>query len=166
MIRYSVLAFILVVVGCKQPERDCCSGEPKAREDTMPQHWLDFGFAHNRIPEEGNVYIEDVPSIKNLEWPGKSYVIAPTPDTGLLFGIWGSGPDAPVADFEWNANSFMVGDYDGNGNMPFVLKQDTLVVFYNDFARTGIITAVNKDSLQIKWIDPGRQLAWSYWRWK
>ena len=164
--RNSIACLLLLLMACKQPVKDCCSGKPHAGMDTMPQHWLNVGFANNKIPEEGNVYIEDVPSINNIQRPDKSYVVAPALDTALLFGVWASGAAAPVADFEWDANGFMVGDYDGNGDMPFVLKQDTLAVFYNDFVRTGIITAVSKDSLQLRWIDPERDLAWSYLRWK
>lgn len=163
---YKLILLLTLLIGCKQPVKDCCSGEPRAKADTMPQHWLVIGFNSNKIPEQGNAYIEDLATVKNIERPDRSYVLSPGPDTALLFGVWSSGPDAPVADFEWKVNGFMVGDYDGNGDMPFVLKQDTLAVFYNDFVRTGIIAAVNKDSLRIRWIDPERELMWSYVRWK
>ena len=42
-------------------------------------------------------------------------------------------------------------DYDGDGDMPHIMNQDTLKVFYKDYVRIGIIKGVTKDTLKIDW---------------
>lgn len=105
----------------------------------------------------------DNPEIKNIERPAES-VLKTTIDTTLLFGIWTSDPDGPHADFELSKKSFFIVDYDGNGDMPYILNDTKLKIFYNDFTQDGEIVEVSKDSLRIRWIDTNN--ATSYSRWK
>ena len=69
----------------------------------------------------------------------------------LLFGIWTYDPVGPHADFELTKKSFYVVDYEGDGNMPYIINQDTLKVFYKDYVSVGIIKGVTKDTLKIDW---------------
>nr|WP_152565674.1 hypothetical protein [Nonlabens ulvanivorans] len=49
--------------------------------------------------------------------------------------------------------SFYVVDYDGNGDMPYILDKNEITIFYNDFIQKGIITSTKNDKLKIKWSD-------------
>jgi len=81
----------------------------------------------------------------------------------LLFGIWTNDPDGPHADFDLNKHFFYVVDYDGNGEMPYLINRDTIKVFYNDFESKGIISKVTKDTLSINWDESGIT---TYTRWR
>ncbi|GJM60752.1 hypothetical protein [Persicobacter diffluens] len=62
-------------------------------------------------------------------------------------------PAGPHADFWFKPNEFYVVDYDGDGAMPYILKEDSLTIFYNDFIQKGVILSVSKDTLKIYWDD-------------
>jgi len=94
----------------------------------------------------------DNSEIKNIDRPNKS-TIATRLDTTLLFGIWTSDPDGPHADFQLTNKSFFVVDYDGDGDMPYELKDTNLKIYYNDFIQEGKIISVDKDTLKIMWKD-------------
>jgi hypothetical protein len=99
----------------------------------------------------------------DINRPSKT-VINSTIDTSLLFSIWTSDPTGPHADFVFSGKSFFVVDYDGNGDMPYILLDKKLKVFYNDFVQEGEIISVSKDSLKIKWKD--YDLINNYVKWK
>lgn len=84
-------------------------------------------------------------------------------DINLLFGIWTYDPKGPHADFHLSRKSFYVVDYDGNGEMPYLIHKDSIKVFYNDFTSVGIITYVTNDSLIIDWDNSGNMY---YTKWK
>ena len=51
--------------------------------------------------------------------------------------------------------SFYVVDYDGDGNMPYIINQDTIKVYFDDFVSVGIIRNVSEDTLKIDWDENG-----------
>jgi hypothetical protein len=82
-----------------------------------------------------------VPKIK------KSEIIRPTFPVEVLFGIWVTDPNGPHADFKLDSTSFYIVDYDGDGDMPYLLIEDSLTIFFNDFISKNKILKVDKDSL-------------------
>jgi len=78
-------------------------------------------------------------------------VINPKYSPESLYGIWTLDNNGPHADFELTKKSFYVVDYDGDGNMPYTLKHDTLTVMYADYKSIGIIKKVVKDTMVINW---------------
>jgi hypothetical protein len=61
---------------------------------------------------------------------------------------WTYDIEGPHADFELTF-AFYVVDYDGNGNMPYIINQDTITVYYPDYVSVGIIKSVTKDTLRL-----------------
>jgi hypothetical protein len=98
-----------------------------------------------------NQFISDVKGMPNIERPKQSLIINSKYSLKDLRGVWGGAPDEPVADFELDSSYFLVADYDGNGDMPYILHTDSIYVFYNDFIRKGKIIYSTKDSLVISW---------------
>ncbi|KGO85647.1 hypothetical protein Q765_15125 [Flavobacterium rivuli WB 3.3-2 = DSM 21788] len=78
-------------------------------------------------------------------------VINPKYNPESLYGIWTLDNNGPHADFELTKKSFYVVDHDGDGNMPYTLKHDTLTVMYADYKSTGVIKKVVKDTMVINW---------------
>jgi len=106
--------------------------------------------------------------------PAMKIKAAPTVDTAtvkgstiinpeLLYGIWTLDNNGPHADFELTKKSFYVVDYDGDGNMPYKISNDTLTVNYPDYNNTGIIRKVAKDTLIINW---NNGIDITYFKWK
>ena len=82
-------------------------------------------------------------------------VINPKYSPESLYGIWTLDNNGPHADFELTKKSFYVVDYDGDGNMPYTLKGDTLTVMYADYKSTGVLKKVVKDTMVINWDNSG-----------
>lgn len=77
----------------------------------------------------------------------RSKIINPAFSTEYLFGVWTTDPDGPHADFTLDSNSFYIVDYDGNGHRPYVIWEDSLIIFYGDFTGRNKILKADKDSL-------------------
>lgn len=90
-------------------------------------------------------------NIEKVERPKQSKIVNPKFDLNLLFGIWTYDPNGPHADFELTKKSFYVVDYDGNGDMPYIINHDTIKVYYKDYEIVGLIRSVTKDTLKIDW---------------
>jgi hypothetical protein len=101
---------------------------------------------------------------KNIDRPNKTIIINPTVDTTELFKIWTLDPDGPHADFWFKQTEFYVVDYDGVGAMPYLLNQDSLTIFYNDFIKKGKIVSVSKDNLKIHWDEAERPTEYVEWK--
>ena len=129
MKKYIILVCIFIVVSCKKVE----SGKQNGIVKTV---------------SEKNIEIEKA---QNVERPKQTEIINPRFDLNLLFGIWTYDPNGPHADFELTKKSFYVVDYDGNGDMPYSINQDTIKVYYPDYISIGIIKSVTKDTLKIEW---------------
>ena len=109
-------------------------------------------------------YNTDDQDTPNVRRPEKSSIVNPTFDTRLLFKIWAADLEGPHADFKWSEDSFFVVDYDGNGDMPYSIKENYVTIFYNDFVKKGIIKKVTTDSLVIRW--EGTNTGTVYLNWK
>lgn len=73
---------------------------------------------------------------------------------------WSEGSHA---DFEINKKYYFLVDYDGNANIVYTIKSDTIVVYLKDNISKGIIFKARGDSLQIAW---DNQDLTTYVRWK
>ena len=105
--------------------------------------------------------IAEKQSIKNLY---KSKFLNLTVDTSLLFNIWTSDPNGPHADFRIRSKDFYIVDYDGDGSMPYIIKNDSIRIHYDDYIEEGRILKVTHDSLTIHWKDA--QLPSNYVKWE
>jgi hypothetical protein len=101
---------------------------------------------------------------KNIDRPDKTIIINPTVDTTELFKIWTLDPDGPHADFWFKQTEFYMVDYDRVGAMPYLLNQDSLTIFYNDFIKKGKIVSVSKDNLKIHWDQAERPTEYVEWK--
>jgi hypothetical protein len=48
--------------------------------------------------------------------------------------------------------------------MPYLLNQDSLTIFYNDFIKKGKIVSVSKDNLKIHWDEAERPTEYVEWK--
>jgi hypothetical protein len=113
---------------------------------------------------EYNTDLEDIPNIKR---PAKSSIQNFKFSKEKLFGIWvqDPGPEVPHATFQITKESFLMVDYDGDGEMPYEINNDSLVVYFNDFIKRGrILDAGNSGNLIIHW--NGSQKPTAYYVWK
>jgi|GEM_PF-972886 len=133
-------------------------------DDSIMRHYIYIANLNNEIPE-GNPYIEDIESIKNIDRPSRSYIKESTFSTSNLFGVWGR-ENEPVSDFRIDAKTFDAADYFGNGNMPYIIYKDSIIIFYNDFISKGKIVYNSSDSLAIKWKANEEDYIQGYSRWK
>jgi hypothetical protein len=126
------LLFIFSLLSCQNREKKPTKINKKIVEtqDTIVQKTTKFFKKPNK------------PIFKNLKI-----------DTTYLFGIWTENRNNPHADFLINKNEFYVVDYDGDGSFPFIINENVIEVFYNDFSQQGLIYSTSKDSLIIMWND-------------
>jgi hypothetical protein len=76
----------------------------------------------------------------------KGEIIRPKFPVEELFGIWTTDSDGPHADFRLDSSSFYIVDYDGDGDMPYLLIEDSLTIFFNDYISKNKILKADKDS--------------------
>ncbi|MES2546014.1 MAG: hypothetical protein V4548_14110 [Bacteroidota bacterium] len=134
------------------------------RDDSIMKHFIRIAQLDS-TSEDNYSLISDALQIKNIARPDRSYIQNPKYSLDNFFGVWGGGENQPVADFQVDAKNFEVGDYDGNGTMPYILYKDSIIVFYNDFIRNGKIINSTKDSLTIRW-KGSDGYDYPYTRWK
>ncbi|MBP6302141.1 MAG: hypothetical protein KBB37_02445 [Bacteroidia bacterium] len=120
--------------------------------DTINHGYNELANPNNRKSFTISDFNTDNKEIKNIDRPSVS-IVSTNLDTALLFGIWTNDPDGPHADFWLTNKSFFVVDYDGDGDMPYELKENKLKIYYNDFIQEGKIISVDKDTLKIMWKD-------------
>jgi hypothetical protein len=160
-----IAIFLLTLSSCKDKANE---SKKKFADSTLSDKSHNPGY--NELANPNNEksfpisdYNTDNKDLKNIIRPSKS-VINSTIDTSILFSIWTSDPSGPHADFVFSGKSFFVVDYDGNGDMPYILIDKKLKVFYNDFVQEGEIISVSKDTLKIKWKD--YEFINNYVKWK
>jgi hypothetical protein len=140
--------------------------DSQADNDTLPElHGYnelanDEGRTHYPISE----YNTDLEEVENIERPAQTLIVDPTIDTAQLFRIWTLNPVGPHADFWIKREHFYVVDYDGNGGMPYILKGDSITIFYNDFIEKGRIVKITKDSLTVWWDGIDQPTGYIEWR--
>lgn len=127
-------------------------------------------MAYNELANEDrlslfpiSIYNTDIESIKNIDRPKSSFINNTTIDTSLLFGIWVQDTNAPHALFQISSNYFYVVDYDGDGSMPYLLKNDSLTIYYNDFILGGKIVELDSTLLQINWSNSKTKSIYTHW---
>jgi len=153
MKKHLLFICVLIVISCTKKESTI---DTNIKNTTTPK-------TENRIVEtvsEKNTYIE---SVLNIDRPKQSKIIKSKFNLKLLFGIWTYDPEGPHADFKLTKKSFYVVDYDGDGDMPYVINHDTLKVYYNDYVSVGIIKNATNDTLKIDWDENGIT---NYVKWK
>ncbi len=116
----------------------------------------------NRIYTE-SAYNGDDLEIPNIHRPKKS-VIKTTLDTSLLFDVWVSDTTAPVADFDVSQKFWNIQDYDGDSQIPYILEDKNLKIYYNDFLQEVKILSLSKDTIVIKWADFDKETYYVRWR--
>ena len=89
--------------------------------------------------------------VENIKQPEKTIFRNIEIDTTKLFGTWIQDSTAPFADFHVSRESFNIVDYDGGGEMPYILEKNEIIVFYRKSSHKGIITSTENDTLKIKW---------------
>ncbi|MFP9100887.1 hypothetical protein ACLI09_17710 [Flavobacterium sp. RHBU_24] len=128
-----------------------CQGRGKAPEST------------NSRKQSHSITVESSPEAEFLKYDRNSdapYTSIKRPehsfvktklDTTLLYNIWTTDPNGPAADFVISNKSFYLADYDGDGDMPFLLLGTKLSIFYEHYIEDGEITFLKKDTLKIRW---------------
>ncbi|RKR08777.1 hypothetical protein C8C83_0365 [Flavobacterium sp. 90] len=148
MKKYLLVICVLIVISCEKKESiNNLTSQKKEKE----------------ITKTVSAKNTDIESVKNIDRPKQSKIITSKFDLKLLFGIWTNDPNGPHADFELTKKSYYIVDYDGDGDMPYVINQDTIKVYYNDYTSVGIIKNATKDTLKIDWDENGIT---NYTRWK
>lgn len=138
---YFLLIIILILVSCKKIETKIENSKFNKKENKN----LDtFSIKRTSLNQE-----------KSINKPKESEIINSKFDLKLLFGIWTYNSKSPHADFELTIKSFYVIDFDGDGNMPYIINQDTIKVYYDDFVSIGVIKNVSEDTLKIDWDQNG-----------
>jgi hypothetical protein len=135
-------------------------------EDSLLLSFINLGQRFNTFPEDSYQFLNDDPNTQNIKRPSRTYIKMPKYPLKNLFGVWGGGKDEPVSDFRIDSKIFDVADYDGESDMPYILYNDSIIVFYNDFIRTGKIILSTTDSLTIRWKNLEGSNDHEYIRWK
>lgn len=152
----SILILTLILFSCKNTkESDSLNSkaETELKTDSISNAYNELANTQNRKTHTISEYNTDNPEVENIKRPEKTIIRNLEIDTSNVFGIWTQDPNGPHADFWLTAKSFYVVDYDGNGDMPYILDKNEITIFYNDFIQKGIISSAEKDTLKIKWND-------------
>ncbi len=153
MKKHLLFICFLIAISCKRNES---VNETKINNSTLEKN-------ESNITETISKENTDIENIQNIDRPKQSQIIKSKFDTELLFGIWTYDPEGPHADFQLSKKSFYVVDYDGNGDMPYIINQDTIKVYYENYVSVGIVKNVTKDTLKIDWDKNGTT---NYVKWK
>jgi len=106
------------------------------------------------------IYSAGTSEIVNIEQPEKTIFLDLEIDTTKLFGTWIQDPTAPFADFHVTKESFNIVDFDGEGEMPYILEKNEIIVFYRNVGHKGIITSTKNDTLKIRWSDNEKEIGY------
>ncbi|MDV6168928.1 hypothetical protein R1T16_10860 [Flavobacterium sp. DG1-102-2] len=141
----TVLLTTLIFISCKKEEKQI--DEPVTTESQT-------------IATVDTVTDAAKPKIERPEKP----VIKTALNTELLFNTCVSDPSGPHADFVLSKKSFYVVDYDGNGDMPYVINGDSLTVYYETETREAKIISLTENNLILQW--SGVEESTNYVIWK
>ncbi len=92
----------------------------------------------------------------------KTKIVKATVPLEKLFQAWVSDENDPHATFDLTREGLFLVDYDGDGNMPYLLKGDSLIVYYDYGTERSRIKKLTDDSLVLSM--DGYEVA--YVRWK
>jgi hypothetical protein len=136
-------------------------------ESTRPSGYNELSNEDSLDQSTISSYNTDIEDRANINRPDKSKIENSKFPADKLFGIWveDPGPETPHATFQLTEKSFFVVDYDGDGDMPYVIKGDSITVYFNDFITKGkIIESKNNGELKIHWEDSDTPT--TYYTWK
>ncbi len=127
----------------------CCGGQSSSDKTTSSSD-------SSKVDEERKIETvsesnTDLASVANIDRPKTSKIISSKFPIEKLFGIWTYDPTGPHADFVLDKEKYFIVDYDGDGDMPYILNHDTLTVYFNDTVSKGLIKKATKDSLTVSW---------------
>ena len=139
----------------------CCNSSNNGKHEGVSK-------LQDKIAQTGNISKEpsgiDSRNTKNTnDKPTKSSIVNSKFAENNLFGIWTVDLKGPHADFELNKDFYYIVDYDGNGDMLYTIKDDSIVVFLKDLITKGQINKAQNDTLQISWDNEKSTI---YFRWK
>ena len=147
----SIFILVLINISCKNERKNDglnSNVESELKKDSL-NSYNELANPDRRENFTISEYNTDNPEIENIKRPEKSIIRNLAIDTTQAFGIWTQDPNGPHADFWLTSESFYVVDYDGNGEMPYILDKNVITIFYNDFVQKGIITSTTNDTLKI-----------------
>lgn len=148
-----LLLLSFIIISCKENKHSSSEVESKLKTT----HTSSFNeLSPAQEPQKTHTVSEfntDDTEIENIQRPQKTIFRNLAVDTTQVFGIWTQDPNGQHADFMLTKASFFVVDYDGNGDMPYVLDRNEISIFYNDFIQKGIITSTENETLTIMWSD-------------
>lgn len=151
----SIFILILISISCKNEKKTSglnSSAEIELKTDSI-NAYNELATPDKKETFTISEYNTDNPEIVNIKRPEKTIIRNLAIDTTQAFGIWTQDPNGPHADFWLTSKSFYVVDYDGNGDMPYILDKNEITIFYNDFFQKGKISSTKNDTLKIKWSD-------------
>jgi hypothetical protein len=93
----------------------------------------------------------------------KSSITDPVYPDNCILGIWAIDPNGPHADFKLDKQYYFIVDNEGNGNMLYSIKRDSIVVHFPDFSTRGKILIARNDTLSVAW---DNQEPITYVRWQ
>jgi len=150
-----ILILISFNISCKTEKKNDnlnFKTETKLKTDSVNKN-SELATTQNQKTLTISEYNTDNAEIENIKRPEKTIFRNLKIDTTQVFGIWAQDPKGPHADFWLTSESFYVVDYDGNSAMPYILDNNKITIFYNDFVQKGEITSTENDTLKIKWND-------------
>jgi hypothetical protein len=151
----SIFILILISISCKNEKKNDTLNlkkETELKTDSTSESYNEIAYPSDGRIHTTSKYNADIKSIKNIKRPKKTIIRNLEIDTTQAFGIWTQNPTGD-ADFWLTSKSFLVADYDGNGDMPYLLDKNEITIYYNDFILRGVITFTSNDLLKIKWND-------------
>jgi nitrous oxide reductase accessory protein NosL len=138
--------FLIIISSCNK------------KADTIPAETQEISEPDAPVADT----VTETPTPK-LERPEKT-VIETAFDTKLLFKTWVIDPAGPHADFILSKKSFYVVDYDGDGDMPYILNGNKLTIYYEDHVQEADIISVSKSNLVLKWKDVEEPTTYVVWK--
>jgi hypothetical protein len=138
--------FLIAIASCSKKTESVPEGTQQQVEATTP--------AADTVTES--------PTPKT-ERPKKS-VVETSLNTKVLFNTWVSDPEGPHADFVLSPKSFYVVDYDGDGDMPYILNSNKLTIYYEDVVQEADILSVSETKLVMKWRDIEEPVTYVVWK--
>jgi hypothetical protein len=142
----SLVPFILLLNSCSLPTN---SKDQQVTVDSTSSELRTFDVDLNEPLKEATTELTladlEEDSIAKPDWPIFKNIEV---DTTELFGIWTVDPKGPHADFWLTKDSYYVVDYDGVGDMPYILNGRTITIFFEHGKQVLEILSTSNDTLR------------------
>jgi hypothetical protein len=155
-----------LIVALVLPSCQGAAGTGQADAQDQLGGYNELSNLHDRSVFTSSEFNMDLQDVDNIDRPARSTITNFNFSTENFFGIWVNdpGPDVPHATFLIDEEYFRVVDFDGDGDMPYEVAGDSLVVYYNDFILRGRISAASDgETLIIQW--EGDDEPTTYYKW-